>query len=68
MDSQPYVLTKMSETGNELVVVLRSHIFYEPKSNDILLNVATVEANAQRLVDITDQLGWGENTVWMLTS
>jgi len=67
MERQPYVLTKMPETGNELVIVLRSHIFYTPQRDDILLNVATLEANWGRLVDITEQLGWGDNTVWMLT-
>ena len=68
MDSQPYVLTKMDETGNDPIIVLRSHIFYQPKPSDIKLNLATVEANWNRMVDVTAQLGWGENTVWVLTS
>lgn len=64
--AQDFVLTTLNETGGDPVIVLRSHIFYQPKKTDIFLNWATLEANAERLEDITDQLGWGQHQVFRL--
>ena len=63
-----YVLTTIDELPNEPVIMSHEHIFYSPKKNDIILNLATVEANIERLVDITQWLGWGEHSVYQLTA
>ncbi len=63
-----FVLTTIEELPNEPVIMSLEHVFYQKKKEDIILNLATVEANFSRLLDITEWLGWGEHTVYQLTA
>jgi hypothetical protein len=62
-----YVLTTISELPKQAVIMALDHIFYEPKKKDVIMNYATLCANWERLIDVTDQLGWGEHQVFMLS-
>ena len=67
LNKKMFVLTTIQELPNEPVIMSLDHVFYQKKKEDIILNLATVEANFSRLLDITAWLGWGEHTVYQLT-
>ena len=67
LNKKMFVLTTIDELPNEPVIMSLDHVFYQKKKEDIILNLATVEANFSRLLDITSWLGWGEHTVYQLT-
>ena len=68
LNKKMFVLTTIDEVPNEPVIMSLDHVFYQKKKEDIILNAATVEANVERLVDITAWLGWGEHTVYQLSA
>lgn len=67
LNKKMFVLTTIQELPNEPVIMALDHVFYQKKKEDIILNLATVEANFSRLLDVTSWLGWGEHTVYQLT-
>lgn len=50
----PFVLTSLNEHN---IILRKDNPFYTPTGRDLPMSIACVEANADRLEEVTDQLG-----------
>jgi len=60
----PFVLTSID---NHAIIMRKSHPMYQVKKNDRYLSLDCVLANQNKLIDVTDQFGYGkDDLVWVM--
>tara|TARA_Y100000361_G_scaffold129753_1_gene125393 strand:+ start:662 stop:871 length:210 start_codon:yes stop_codon:yes gene_type:complete len=59
----PFVLTSVDQHA---VIMRKNHPHYKEKKTDMFLSLDCVLANEKKLIDVSDQFGYGDNPIWVL--